>query len=90
MNMDFTYDATDNAYTTQPILLTGDAFLTLSLPERGRLAIRKSNTGERPWPIVLMSPKNKDYQIRIYGQTRGKYIKIQTTHAPTSATLDPL
>lgn len=85
--MTFQFDSKDNAWTAPDITLTGDAVLKLSLPSNGRLAIRKSNTGER-FPIVLMSPwTGPDFYVRIHGETKGKIIRIQTTEMPVKAVL---
>lgn len=80
--MELAFDNKDNAYTKTVSNLTGDYILRVKFPRRGRLAIRKSNTGTRPWPIVLMSPPVEDAEIYIFGKTKGKSIKIQTSVKP--------
>lgn len=87
--MEFTFSQADNAYTTPAMKLSGDMFLTLTLPTNGRLAIRKLNDKGR-WPVVLMSKPADRYEIRIYGQTKNQTIKIQTTHRPSTAELDAI
>ena len=76
------FSSKDNAWTVQT-QLEGDCILKLRLSKRGRVAIRKSNTGGSPWPVVLMSPPTEDAEIYIYGETKGKHIRIQTAEQPT-------
>lgn len=84
---DFTFDHYDNAWSSGEVTLTGDCWLRVLLNERGRVAIRKSNTGEKPWPVVLMSPVNTEFEIRIYGEAKDKHILVHTTSKPIEASL---
>ena len=86
----FFWNGFSNSFRTEVISLLGDCFLRLSLPERGRVAIRKANSPGGPWPVVLMSPVNTDFEIRIYGETAGKFIRIETTAMPSSCELIPI
>lgn len=89
--LEFQYSEAFNAYRSDIIPLTGDCYLTVTLPSRGRLAIRKANSISGPWPVVLMSPHTgPDFEIRIYGETYGKYIRIETTHQPIKAEITPI
>ena len=85
--MTFTRDDNANSYSSGPIQLTGDAYLCVTLPTKGRIVIRKSNTGRAPWPIVLASPIEQDFQIHLYGKTKYKHIIVEATHNPIKATL---
>lgn len=86
---DFTWDEAANAYTSGDIELTGECWLRVVLSGKGRVAIRKANSADGPWPVVLMSTwTGPDFEIRIFGETLGKHIKIETTSAPSEASLD--
>ena len=87
----FSFDEEANSWRSGDIRLTGDCYLSVTLPERGRLAIRKFNSTDAPKPVVLMSPHTgPDFEIRIYGESAGKYIRIETTAQPTKAELTPI
>ena len=87
MEYNLIYDNRDNAYTTTVNPLTGDCILRVEFSGRGRVAIRKSNNGIAPWPIVLMSPPSESVEIYIFGRTKGKSIKIQTSQMPAKCEL---
>ena len=87
-NMNFNFDTKANAWSSGVTQLTGNTILELTLPKQGRIVVRKSNTGGRPWPIVLASPyTGPDFQVYIHGQAKGKYIIIETTAKPSNANL---
>ena len=87
--MTFNYSDLTNSFVSPDITLSGECILRLTLPEKGRLAIRKANAPTAPWPIVLMSPHTgPDFYIHIYGETQGKLIRIETTHEPSLAEID--
>lgn len=88
-NLTFTYSSESNSWTTGVVELTGDCWLRVVLPGKGRLAIRHLYKGQ--WPIVLMSPyTGPDFEIRIYGKTMGGQIIIETTRKPISGELDAI
>lgn len=74
----------DNAWVSETLCLTGDCWLEVSLPDKGRLVIKKSETKNGPFPKALITkwggPK---FRIRIYGTTEARYIKICLTDTPT-------
>lgn len=75
----------DNAWVSETLCLTGDCWLEVTLPHKGRLVIKKSETAEGPWPKALISnwtgPK---FKIRVYGSTKSRYIRLYLTVEPTS------
>lgn len=85
-----------NGWVSEILELTGDAWLEVELPSKGRLVIKKSETPDGPWPKSLITrwagPK---FRIRmIYGTEKAssdaphkRYIKIITTISPTTAQL---
>lgn len=81
------YNERDNAYTTDRLLLSGDCILHVEFNGNERLAIRKSNTGSSPWPVVLMSPPTDKADVYIHGRPKGKYIKVQTSERPAKVIL---
>ena len=70
-------------WVSETIELTGDAWLEVELPQKGRLVIKKSETPEGPWPKALITKwAGPKFRIRLYGSTEHKYIKVITTDIP--------
>lgn len=83
--MEFRYDEKENGWSSDIVTLTGETFLSLRLPSLGRVCLRKSNTDNGPWPIILMTPwTGPDFRVRLFGQARGKRVKILCTDKPQS------
>lgn len=78
----FGHDDDVNGWTGGDISLTGDVYLTVLLKEPGLLVIRHYNEGK--WPMVLVSPVNTDFGIRIFGETSGAKIRVETSVEPES------
>lgn len=75
----------ENAWVSETLCLTGDCWLEVTLPEKGRMVIKKSETAEGPWPKALKSTwTGPDFRIRIYGTTKARYIRIYLTETPTT------
>lgn len=86
--MEFRYDEGENGWVSEEMVLTGETFLALSLPDRGRVCLRKSNSADGPWPIILMSPHTgPDFRIHLFGQAKGKHIKVLCTDAPVKCSV---
>jgi len=80
-----------NGWVSEILELTGDAWLEVELPAKGRLVIKKAEPSDAPaaspdglkWPKALIThwtgPK---FRIRLYGSTPARYIKIITTETP--------
>lgn len=76
---------TDNAWVSEVIELTGSIYLEISLNEKGRCVIKKSNTIEGPWPKALISSwTGPDFKIRVLPSTDRQYIKIYLTSEPNN------
>lgn len=83
-----------NGWVSDDLQLTGDAWLEVQLPQKGRLVIKKSETAEGPWPKALITKwAGPTFRIRlIHGRYIGKrtngvarigrYIRIITTETP--------
>ena len=55
-----------NGWVSEDLELTGDAWLEVTLPHKGRLVIKKSETPEGPWPKALITPwTGPDFRIRL-------------------------
>jgi len=80
IDLAFIFDEDVNGYTTNEVDLTGDVYLTAKLKDVGLMVIRHGNEGK--WPIVLASDPADDFQIRIFGETNGTQIKIETSVEP--------
>lgn len=72
-----------NAWVSEILCLTGDSWLEATLPNKGRLVIKKSETAEGPWPKALISKwGGPEFRIRIHGTTENRYFKIYLTEEP--------
>lgn len=55
-----------NGWVSDIIALTGDAYLEVTLPHKGRLVIKKSESPDGPWPKSLITPwTGPDFRIRL-------------------------
>lgn len=82
-----------NGWVSEDLELTGDAWLEVTLPHKGRLVIKKSETPEGPWPKAVITPwTGPDFRLRLrYGTETAssdaphkRYIRIITTVEPTT------
>ena len=74
-----------NGWVSEILQLTGDAWLEVELPAKGRLVIKKAETIDGPWPKALITKwAGPKFRIRIYGSTPARYIKIITTEIPNT------
>jgi hypothetical protein len=73
----------ENAWVSDVWYLTGDCWLEVTLPGKGRIVIEKSETADGPWPKCLKSGwTGPEFRIRIYGSTKYRYVKIFLTEEP--------
>ena len=73
-----------NGWVSETLELTGDAWLEVELPHKGRLVIKKAEQIEGPYPKALITKcAGPSFRIRIYGSTEHRYIKVVTTETPT-------
>ena len=73
-----------NAWVSELWCLTGDCWLEIALPDKGRLVIKKSETQEGPWPKAMTTSwAGPEFRIRIYGSTKYRYVRIYLTEGPT-------
>lgn len=73
----------ENAWVSDNLCLTGDCWLEVSLPDKGRIVIRKAEKEEGPWPMALVTSwSGPDFRIRCYGSTLYRYIRIYLTETP--------
>lgn len=74
-----------NAWVSETLRLTGDCWLEVTLPDKGRIVIKKSESEDGPFPKALISDWNgKEFRIRMYGSTKYEYIKVCLTATPTT------
>jgi len=72
-----------NAWVSEILELTGDTYLEVSLPTKGRLVIKKSESIDGPYPKALITPwTGPEFRIRLYGTTERRYIKVAITETP--------
>ena len=73
-----------NGWVSEDLELTGDAWLEVTLPHKGRLVIKKAEQIDWPYPKALITPWcGPKFRIRLYGSTEHRYIKVVTTETPT-------
>ena len=73
-----------NAWVSDTLCLTGDCWLEVTLPSKGRLVIKKSESEDGPWPKAFISKwGGGDFRIRMYGTTEKRYVKVYLTTTPT-------
>lgn len=72
-----------NAWVSEILELTGDTYLEVSLPTKGRLVIKKSESIDGPFPKALITPwAGPEFRIRLYGTTEQRFIKVAITETP--------
>ena len=85
-----------NGWVSEDLEITGDAWLEVTLPHKGRLVVKKSETPEGPWPKTIITPwTGPGFRIRlIHGTEKAssdaphkRYIRIITTVEPTTIQL---
>lgn len=77
------YDA--NAWVSEVLYLTGNSFLEITLPNKGRVVIKKSENPDGPFPKALISNwSGPSFIIPIHGTTKGRYIVVCLTETPTN------
>ena len=78
----------ENGWVSETVELTGDSWLEVELPGKGRVVIKKSETSDGPFPKALVSSwSGPKFRIRMYGTTEGRYIKVYATITPTEIQL---
>lgn len=74
-----------NGWVSETLELTGDMWLEVELPQKGRVVIKKAEHKDGPYPKALITKwDGPQFRIRIYGSTERRYIKIITTETPKS------
>lgn len=72
-----------NAWVSENIQLTGNITLEVDLGEKGIVVIKKAETLEGKWPKAYISGwEGPEFKIKVYGSTKAKYIRIETTTTP--------
>ena len=73
----------ENAWVSETWCLTGDCWLEVTMPDKGRMVIRKAEALEGPWPICFKTNwTGPEMRIRIYGSTKYRYVRIYLTEEP--------
>jgi hypothetical protein len=74
-----------NGWVSETLQMTGDAWLEIKLPDKGRVVIKKAESQDGPYPKALITKwGGPSFRIRIYGSTSARYIKIITTETPNT------
>lgn len=74
----------DNAWVSELWCLTGDCWLEVTLPDKGRIVIKKSESPDGPFPKAFISKwVDPNMRIRLYGSTKYRYIRIYLTSEPS-------
>lgn len=78
------WSESENAWVSEIWCLTSDTYLEVTLPDKGRMVIKKAETLAGPWPKAKITPwTGPEFRMRIYGDTKYKYIRIYLTDTPT-------
>lgn len=72
-----------NAWVSETICLTGDCWLEITMPEKGRVVVKKAEKLKGPWPKAFVSEwGGPEFRIRMYGSTKYRYTRIYLTKTP--------
>jgi hypothetical protein len=75
----------DNAWVSETWCLTGDCWLEVTIPDKGRLVIKKAETLNGPWPKAMVTPwVGSEFRIRMYGSTKNRYVRLYLTDIPNT------
>ena len=73
----------ENAWVSETWCLTGDCWLEVTMPGKGRMVVNKSETDSGPWPKAMITPwTGPEIRIRIYGSTKYRYVRLYLTEEP--------
>ena len=73
-----------NAWVSQLMCLTGDCWLEVTMPDKGRMVIKKSETRYGSYKKALISPwTGPEFRIRMYGSTKYRFVRVYLTEEPT-------
>ena len=79
------WSSESNAWVSETWCLTGDCWLEITLPDKGRLVVKKAETLQGPWPKAeITSWTGPEFRIRLYGSTKYRYVRIYLTEEPTT------
>lgn len=86
------YSAEANGWVSDIVTLTGDCYLEVTLPGKGRVVIKKAETIDGPYPKALITKwGGPDFRIRIlHGKNEkdeSRYIRVITTETPDTIQL---
>lgn len=75
----------EHAWMSDKIMLRGDCWLEVTLPDKGRMVIKKSETENGEYPKAFWTHwTGPQFRIRIYGSTKYRFIQVCLTDTPTS------
>lgn len=84
-SIDGAWSEQEHAWVSDPVFLRGDCWLEVTLPNKGRMIVKKSETEDGLYPKALITPwTGPQFKIRIYGSTKYRYIIICLTDTPES------
>ena len=79
------WSAQENAWVSETLCLTGNCWLEVTLPDKGRLVIKKAETENGPYPKALITKwGGPQFRIRMYGSTKSRFVRICLTDTPTT------
>lgn len=83
MTLQATYNEEELGWVTDKFQIDGDIILEVELESMGRVAVKKGNAIDSPYPIIFVSPLGYDkHEYIIDGDTEGKYLQIITSEKP--------
>lgn len=96
INIPGAYSADANGWVSQTLELTGDCWLEITLPTKGRVVIKKGETEDGAFPKALITKwGGPEFRFRVHhgcdtvsskvtGHESHRFIKIITTETPVS------
>lgn len=79
----YTYSASDDAWVSEKLTLTGDVVIKIQLSDKGKVVIKKQNGENEPAPKILITKDCKEFLITANGWSKDKIMQIFTSTEPT-------
>lgn len=73
----------EHAWVSELWCLTGDCWLEVKLPDKGRVLVRKAESNDGAFPKAFCSEwAGPEFRLRFYGSTKYRYVRIYLTTTP--------
>lgn len=90
-NISGSWSDRDNAWVSEALQLSDESFLEVEFEQNGIVVIKLSDTQNGPWPKAYISKwRGPKQQVRLYGTTKDRYIKVFLSRIPKSVQLSSI